>query len=324
MSCAAKLHNWRLWLMNRARALKKERLMAKPDLLHLRAFMAVAEWRSFRQAAKALELSPSAISQAVRTLEARLGVPLLLRSTRSVALTQAGAQLQEQLRPTLGQLDAVLTAASQAGGAARGHLKLNMPRIAATQLLSPLLSGFVKAHPDISLEITTQDGLVDIVREGHDAGVRFPESVPRDMVAVPIGPPQRFVVVASPALAAAGGWPEQPADLQRLPCVRHRFPSGVVYQWQFQRGEAPVALAVAGPLTVDDQNLALQAALDGLGWAYVYEAMAAPHVGEGRLVQALADWCPLEAAFQLYYPSRRLVSPALRALIDWARRQGAA
>ena len=298
--------------------------MGKPDLLHLRAFMAVAECSSFRQAAKALELSPSAVSQAVRTLEARLQVPLLLRSTRSVALTQAGAQLFEQLRPTLSQLDSVLTAASQSGGEARGHLKLNMPRNAATQLLNPLLTGFVKSHPGISLEITTQDGLVDIVREGHDAGIRFPESVPLDMVAVSIGPRQRFAVVASAALASTHGLPQHPADLQRVPCIRLRFPSGVVYQWQFLRGQEAMVASVAGPVTVDDQGLALQAALSGLGWTYVYEALAAPHLRENRLVQALADWCPPEPGFQLYYPNRRQVSPALRALIDWVRRDGGA
>ena len=298
--------------------------MSQPDLLHLRAFMAVAECSSFRQAAKVLELSPSAVSQAVRTLETRLQVPLLLRSTRSVSLTQAGAQLFEQLRPTLSQLDAVLTAASQAAGAARGHLKLNMPRNAASQLMSPLLSGFAKAHPGISLEITTQDGLIDIVREGHDAGIRFPESVPRDMVAMAIGPRQRFTVVASPDLATRHGLPQQPADLQRLPCVRLRFPSGVVYQWQFRSGQAAVVVSVSGSVTVDDQGLALQAALDGLGWAYVYEALAQPHLNEGRLVQALADWCPSEPGFQLYYPSRSQVSPALRALIEWVGLRGEA
>ena len=298
--------------------------MSQPDLLHMRAFMAVAECSSFRQAAKALELSPSAVSQAVRTLEARLQVPLLLRSTRSVSLTQAGEQLFEQLRPTLTQLDEVLTAASQSGGETRGHLKLNMPRNAASQLMSPLLSGFAKAHPGISLEITTQDGLVDIVRKGHDAGIRFPESVPRDMVAVAIGPRQRFTVVASPDLATRHGLPKQPADLHRLPCVRLRFPSGVVYQWQFRRGQAAVVASISGSVTVDDQGLALQAALDGLGWAYVYEALAEPHLQQGRLVQALADWCPSEPGFQLYYPSRTQVSPALRALIDWIQLRGEA
>jgi DNA-binding transcriptional LysR family regulator len=295
--------------------------MSQPDLLHLRAFMAVAECSSFRQAAKALALSPSAVSQAVRTLEERLHVPLLLRSTRSVALTQAGAQLFDRLRPTLGQLEDALNAASRWGREAHGHLKLNMPRNAASQLLSPVLTGFLKAHPGVTLEITTQDGLVDIVREGHDAGIRFPESVPRDMVAVPMGPAQRFAVVASPEFAQAHGLPVHPGDLQRAPCIRLRFPSGVVYQWQFRREGVALAVPVVGDLTVDDQTLALRAALDGLGWAYVYRALADAHLADGRLVVALADWCPAEPGFQLYYPSRRQVSPALRAPIDWVRRE---
>jgi DNA-binding transcriptional LysR family regulator len=324
MNCAAKPHNQGQCHLGGPTALVRKTPMSQPDLLHLRAFMAVAERSSFRQAAKALELSPSAVSQAVRTLETRLQVPLLLRSTRSVALTQAGALLFEQLRPTLSQLDEALTAASQSGGETRGHLRLNMPRNAASQMMRPLLSGFVKAHPGVALEITTQDGLVDIVRTGHDAGIRFPESVPRDMVAVGIGPRQRFTVVASPDLATRHGLPQQPADVQRLPCVRLRFPSGVVYQWQFRRGQDAVVASVAGPVTVDDQGLALQAALDGLGWAYVYEAIAQPHLHEGRLLQALADWCPSEPGFQLYYPSRHQVSPALRALINWVQLRGEA
>ena len=293
--------------------------MSQPDLLHLRAFAAVAQARSFRQAAKRLELSPSAVSQAVRTLEERLAVPLLLRTTRSVSLTQAGASLLEQVGPVLSQLDQALSSASQWSDRIRGSLKLNMPRSAAAQLMSPLLAGFVNAHPEVSLDITTQDGLVDIVREGHDAGIRFPQAVPRDMVAVPIGPRQRFSVVGTVALAASHGKPVHPEDLLRLPCVRLRFPSGVVYQWAFHREEESRHLATSGQLTVDDQGLALQAALDGLGWAYVYESMARPHLETSRLVQALADWCPSEAGFQLYYPSRVQVSRPLRALIDWVR-----
>ena len=296
----------------------------QPDVTHLRAFVAVAEARSFRQAAKRLELSPSAVSQAVRTLEERLAVPLLLRTTRSVALTQAGALLLEHVRPVLAGLDQVLTSTSLWGDRVRGSLKLNMPRSAAAQLMGPLLTGFMKANPEVSLDITTQDGLVDIVREGHDAGIRFPEAIPRDMVAVPIGPMQRFVVVGAPSLVATHGLPVVPEDLLRMPCVRLRFPSGVVYQWGFHRREEARHLAVSGPLTVDDQGLALQAAMDGLGWAYVYAAKALPHLEAGDLVQALADWCPEEAGFHLYYPSRAQVGRPLRALIDWVRGNGPA
>lgn len=296
--------------------------MSKPELQHLRAFMAVAELHSFRQAAKALNLSPSSVSQAVRTLEERLNVALLLRSTRSVAITQAGAQLRAQLDPVMRDLDGALDGVSQWSERVQGHLKLNVPRSAATLLMTPLLSGFLKAYPDVSLEITTQDGLVDIVQEGHDAGIRFPEVLPRDMVAVPIGPQQRFAVVGSAALAANQGLPLHPSDLLASPCVRLRFPSGVLYQWQFQRNDEAMTMAVAGRLTVDDQRIALQAALDGAGWAYVYESMAAPYLRSGSLVQVLVDWCPPEPGFQLYYPGRRQVSPALRALIDWVRQAG--
>lgn len=296
--------------------------MSKPELLHLRAFMVVAELRSFRQAAKALNLSPSSVSQAVRTLEERLNVALLLRSTRSVAITQAGAQLRAQLGPVMRDLDGALDGVSQWSERVQGQLKLNVPRSAATLLMHPLLSGFLKAYPDVSLEITTQDGLVDIVHEGHDAGIRFPEVLPRDMVALPIGPQQRFAVVGSTQWAASQGLPSHPNDLLASPCVRLRFPSGVLYQWQFRRNDEAMAMAVTGPLTVDDQRVALQAALDGVGWAYVYESMAAPHLRSGSLLQALADWCPSEPGFQLYYPGRRQVSPALRALIDWVRHAG--
>ena len=298
---------------------------APPDLQHLRAFMAVAEWRSFRRAARALNLSPSSVSQAVRTLEERLGVPLLQRSTRSVAMTQAGTQLRAQLTPVMQGLDGALAEAAQWGQEVRGHLRLNVPRSAADLLLGPLLGGFLKAHPGVALEVCTQDGLVDIVREGFDAGIRFPEALPQDMVAVPIGSPQRFAVVGAPPLATALGVPETPHDLLQRPCVRQRFPSGALYRWQFvPPGEGAQAfdLAVEGPLTVDDQRLALRAALGGAGWAYVYEAMAQPHLRAGHLVQALADWCPAEPGFALYYPGRNQVSPALRALIGWLRGQG--
>ena len=293
--------------------------MPTPELLHLRALAGVAEWRSFRRAAQAMNLSPSALSQAVRTLEQSLGVPLLQRTTRSVAPTEAGRQLLAELTPLLAGLDAALANVGQFQAEVRGTLRLNMPRSAASLWLEPLLGGFLCAHPGIHLEVSTQDGLADIVPGGYDAGVRFPEALPRDMVAVPVGPWQRFTVVAAPALVQAHGQPQVPNDLLARPCVRQRFPSGALYHWQFRKGHVAQVVDVTGPLTVDDQRLALGAAVGGVGWAYVYEAMAAPEVEAGRLVQALADWCPAEPGFQLYYPGRRQVSPALRAFIDWLR-----
>ncbi len=287
------------------------------ELAQLRVFLAVARERSFRQAAKRLELSPSAVSHAVRVLEKTIGTPLLLRSTRSVSLTQAGAQLVEELDPALAQLDGMPGRAAWSGARAQGRLRLNMPRSGACLLLRPLLTGFLQAHPGVQLEITTQDGMVDIVRDGYDAGIRFREAVPLDMVAVPIGPEQRFRVVAAPALAAQHGPPVHPRDLAGLPCIPLRFPSGVRYQWQFAREGATISMPVEGVLTVDDLPLAVEAALDGLGWVYVNEFLVAGHLRAGALVTALDDWCPPEPGFQLYYPGRRQVGPALHALLAW-------
>jgi DNA-binding transcriptional LysR family regulator len=293
--------------------------MASPELLHLRALAAVAEWSSYRRAAQALNVSPSALSQAVRTLEQSLGVPLLQRTTRSVAPTEAGRALLAQLRPLLAGLDSALANVGQFQALVRGTLRLNLPRSAASLWLEPLLGDFLRAHPGIQLEVSSQDAMADIVSGGFDAGVRFPEALPQGMVAVPVGPLQRFCVVARPDVAQAQGLPQQPEDLLVRPCVRQRFPSGALYHWQFRKGDVARALDVSGPLTVDDQRLALGAALGGVGWAYVYEAMAGPALAAGQLVQALADWCPPEPGFHLYYPGRRQVSPALRAFMDWVR-----
>ena len=260
-----------------------------PDLPALRLFLAVAERRSFRATARALGISPSRVSQGVRALEVQVGEPLLRRTTRSVALTAAGERLATSLRPALTALDGAWAGALTPLARAEGTLRLNLPRHAAEWVVTPLLAGFLRAHPGVTVELLTTDGLVDIVKAGCDAGVRFPDAVPQDMVALPIGPArQRFVVVAAPALAV-GGAPQTPDELLQRPCTRLRFPSGDLYRWELRQGRSRRRLAVQGPLTVDDQRLALRAALDGVGWAYVYEALAAPYLREGRLVQALAD-----------------------------------
>ena len=255
----------------------------------------------------------------MRTLEQSLGVPLLQRTTRSVAPTEAGTQLLDELRPLLAGLETALANVGRFQAEVRGTLRLNLPRSAASLWLEPLLGDFLRAHPGIHLEVSTQDGMADIVPGGYDAGVRFPEALPRDMVAVPVGPQQRFIVVATPDLAQMLGLPQVPHDLLVRPCVRQRFPSGALYHWQFRQGDVAQVVDVTGLLTVDDQRLALAAALGAVGWAYVYEAMASADLQAGRLVQSLADWCPPEPGFQLYYPGRRQVSPALRAFIDWLR-----
>lgn len=291
--------------------------MNAPELQHLRAFAAVARHRSFRGAARTLDLSPSALSQSVRQLEERLGLVLLHRSTRSVTLTEAGEHFLAGLQPALLGLQAVLDGAAQWQGEAVGTLRLNVPRNAARLVLMPWLQPFLKAHPRVQLELCTQDARVDIVREGFDAGVRFSGAVPQDMVALPLGGPLAFAVVATPAWVQDHGLPTIPADLVGQACIRQRFPSGTLYRWEFERAGQRLALEVAGPLTVDDQALALQAALDGVGWAYVYEALAADALQQGRLRRVLADWCPPQPGFQLYYPARRQASPSLRAFIAW-------
>lgn len=290
--------------------------MADPELQQLRIFVAVAEARSYRRAALKLGLSPSAVSQAVRRLEAQLGVPLLLRSTRSVALSGAGQQLLEQVQAPLLALSTAFAGVGELRSEVSGPLRLSVPRSVARLLLAPIAARFLAAYPQVQLEICTQDAMVDIVEQGFDAGVRFSERLPKDMVAVPLGGAQRFIVVAAPALWADTSPPAHPQELAQQPCVRQRFASGALFRWQFERQGEALEIEPRGPLTVDDQAMALAAALEGVGCAYVYEAAAQEHLAGGRLVQVLDDWCPPGSGFALYYPGRRQASPALRAFIS--------
>ncbi|ALT78785.1 LysR family transcriptional regulator [Paucibacter sp. KCTC 42545] len=290
--------------------------MSTPDFQQLRIFAAVAQARSYRRAAAVLGLSPSAVSQAMQRLEQGLGLALLNRSTRSVALTAAGEQLLAQALPALRQLEQAFASVGEWRETVAGTLRLSVPRSAARLLLAPLVARFLAAYPQVQLELCTQDDLVDIVEQGFDAGVRFAERLPGDMVALPLGGPQRFVVVATPELIARHGAPQVPGDLLRLPCIRQRFASGALFQWEFEQAGQAMTLSVNGGLTVDDQSVALAAALDGVGFAYVYEQAAREHLSSGRLCQVLGDYCPPGTGFALYYPGRRQASPALRAFIE--------
>jgi DNA-binding transcriptional LysR family regulator len=290
--------------------------VSRPELQHLRIFAAVAEARSYRRAAVALNLSPSAVSQALRRLEEHLGVPLLNRSTRSVGLTAAGERLLQQAMPALRSLEQALANVGELSEQIGGSLRLSVPRSAARLLLTTIVARFLTAHPQVQLELDTSGGLVDIVEQGFDAGVRFSERLPGDMVAVPIGGPQPFIVVASPALMQRHAPPAHPKDLLDRPCVRQRLGSGALFRWDFERHGQRFNLDVAGPLTVDDQSVVMAAALDGVGFAYVYECEARQHLSAGRLVQCLNEWMPVSTGFALYYPGRRQTSPALRAFIE--------
>lgn len=293
--------------------------MATDNLTHLAAFAAVARHRSFRRAGAELTLSTSAVSYAIRALEERLGVGLFHRTTRSVALTEAGQRLLDRLQPALGQVHDALEEMNHFRAAPAGLLRINATRAAVHTQLGPRLASFLRAHPDVRLEVAQDDGLVDIVAEGYDAGVRLHEFVPEDMVAVPLGPPLRGLIVASPAYLRDRGVPQHPRELVDHECVRFRFASGHLYKWQFERDGLALDIDVPGRLTLGDQHTILQAVLDGLGLAYVLEDAARPCLEDGRLVAVLQDWSEPFAGWVLYYPRQRQMSSALRAFVDMLR-----
>lgn len=293
--------------------------MATDNLTHLAAFAAVARHRSFRRAGAELTLSTSAVSYAIRALEERLGVGLFHRTTRSVALTEAGQRLLDRLQPALGQVHDALEEMNHFRAAPAGLLRINATRAAVHTQLGPRLASFLRAHPDVRLEVAQDDGLVDIVAEGYDAGVRLHEFVPEDMVAVPLGPPLRGLIVASPAYLRDRALPQHPRELVDHECVRFRFASGHLYKWQFERDGQALDIDVPGRLTLGDQHTVLQAVLDGLGLAYVLEDAARPYLDDGRLVAVLQDWSEPFAGWVLYYPRQRQMSSALRAFVDMLR-----
>lgn len=293
--------------------------MTIPRLDDLHTFAVVARWRSFRRAAVELGVSPSALSHTLRVLEARLGVRLLNRTTRSVAPTAAGERLLARLSPALLDIQGALDEINAFRDSPVGSLRINAPRAAAELVLGPLVNRFLQAHPGMQVELVTDDALLDIVAAGFDAGVRFGERLQQDMVAVPLGPPQRFVVVASPAYVAAHGAPPSPRELLQHQCIRVRFPSGAAYSWEFAQGAQRLEMAVDGPLALGDMRLMVDAAESGLGLAYVYSQYAAAGLAAGRLCQVLDDWCPEIPGFFLYYPSRKLLPAGLKAFVAMLR-----
>jgi len=300
--------------------------MDRVDLGALDSFAAIARHGSFRRAAVERGVSPSTLSQTLRDLEARLGVRLLNRTTRSVALTEAGAALLATLQPALGQIAEAVDAARSAQAAPSGPLRINAPEPAVEWVLAPMAAAFMDAYPDVRLEITAETAMVDIVAKGFDAGVRWGESLAQDMVAVPLGPPQRFVVVAAPALIARVGAPDHPRDLLQRPCLRVRFASGAEPAWEFERHGEGLKVAVQGALVTNSPSLLMQAALDGAGFLHTFDAAAEQHLKSGRLVEVLADWSDRFPGPFLYYPSRRRLPSALRAFVDFVqdrrRREG--
>jgi len=289
------------------------------DPSDLAIFLAIARHRSFRVAATELGVSPSALSHALRSIEERLDIRLINRTTRSVALTEAGARLFERISPAFRDIDDALEDLNSFRGRPAGRLRINAARQSTQLVLLPIVAKFLKVFPDINVEIVVNDALIDMVAAGFDAGVRFGETIAADMIAVPIGPRHRFAVVGSPGYFKTHTPPLTPHDLKNLPCVRYRFTSGTLYRWEFERGGIELDIDVEGPLTLNDQDLMLDAALDGVGLAFVFEAQAEELIAKRKLVRVLADWCPAYPGFFLYYPSRRQLPAALRAFVDFAR-----
>jgi DNA-binding transcriptional LysR family regulator len=293
--------------------------MEKPTLNDLSAFAAVARHRSFRKAADELGISRSALSHTLIGLERTLGVRLLNRTTRSVAATEVGAALLGRVNPLLRELDVALDLVALEQKQPAGLLRISASKGAARVLLDLVVPRFLELCPAVELDIVSDGRFVDIVEEGFDAGVRLLEAVPQDMIAVRFGGDMRFVALAAPSYLARYPAPEVPDDLNQHCCIRQRLPSGKRYRWEFARRGQEIAVEVPGPLTLDDIDLMLAAAVDGLGIAYVPERMAGGFLESGQLVRVLDEWCPTIPGLALYYPGHRHVPSALRAFIDMLR-----
>jgi DNA-binding transcriptional LysR family regulator len=294
------------------------------DLNDLSAFAAVARAGGFREGARVSGVSASSLSEAVRRLEAKSGVRLLNRTTRSIAPTEAGARLLERLSPALGEIEAAMAVVAAARDRPAGTLKLNVPSTVARLVLPPIVPAFLKAYPEIRLEVIVEDAYVDVLATGCDAGVRYDERLEQDMIAVPIGPRvQRFATAASPAYLAAHGAPEHPRDLLAHACLRGQFASGVIPTWDFEKDGEIVRVDPSGPLLVRlgaGADLAVDAAIAGLGIMHTFEGWLRPFLDAGTLAPVLEPWWESFAGPFLYYPGRRHVPPPLRAFVDFIRR----
>lgn len=293
--------------------------IGKPTLADLRAFQAVAEHLSFRRAADLLGVTRSSLSHTLRSLEQRLGTRLLHRTTRSVSLTESGERLLLRLAPLLSDLEAALDDLAGPQGRILGKLRINGSEGAIRLLLQTVVPEFLARHDGVELDLVADGRLVDIVEQGFDAGIRLREAVALDMVAIPVGSDIRFLAVASPGYLRARPAPRTPDDLGQHRCIRQRLPSGKLYRWEFHKQGRDFAVDVPGVLTLDNSQLMVEAAADGLGIAYVPEPFARTGLDEGRLVCVLEDWCaPIPGLF-LYYPNNRHVPAALRAFIEILR-----
>ena len=293
--------------------------MQRGSLDNLRAFVAVGRERSFTRAAAKLGISQSALSQTIRELEARLGVRLLTRTTRSVSSTAAGERLLQTVAPRFEEIEAELSAIRELRKKPAGTIRITATEYAADAILLPKLAKLLPKYPDIKVEIIIEYGLTDIVAQHYDAGVRSGEQVAKGMIAIRIGPDMRMAVVGAPSYFKTRPDPKKPQDLIGHNCITLRLPHGGLYAWEFEKGGRELKVHVAGQLTFNTDTHELNAALAGLGLTYVPEGMAKPHLAKGRLKRVLADWCPPFSGYHLWYPSRRQSSAAFALLVKALR-----
>jgi DNA-binding transcriptional LysR family regulator len=297
--------------------------MARGNVNDLLAFLAVARERSFTKAAAQLGVSQSALSHTISSLEARLGLRLLTRTTRSVAPTDAGERLLRSVGPRFEEIDAELAALSELREKPAGLVRITASEHAAQSVLWPSLARFLPEYPDIDVEVIVDNGLIDIVSERYDAGVRLGEQLANDMIAVRIGPDARMAVVGAPSYFAERPPPHAPQDLSDHRCINLRLPTlGGLYAWEFEKEGRPLKVRVEGQLVFNSTGLMLEAALAGFGLAYLPEDTVAPHVAAGGLTRLLADWCAPFPGYHLYYPNRRQLPPAFALLVEALRYRG--
>ena len=297
--------------------------MPRENFNDLLAFLAVARERSFTRAAAKLGVSPSALSHTISGLEARLGLRLLTRTTRSVSPTEAGERLLLTVGDRFDEIEAELEALSELREKPAGAIRITATDYAADTILWPKLAKFLSQYPDVKVEITVDYGLIDIVAQRYDAGVRSGEQVAKDMIAVRIGPDMRMAVVGAPSYFAKQSPPKKPKDLTEHNCINLRLPTyGGLYAWEFEKSGREIKVRVEGQLVLNGTIQMLNAALAGFGLAYVPEDLAQPHIAAGRLKRVLDDWCPSYSGYHLYYPSRRQPSTAFALLVDALRYRG--
>jgi DNA-binding transcriptional LysR family regulator len=293
--------------------------MLPSDLSSLPTFLIVAEERSFTRAAKRQGVSPSAVSHSMRTLEEELGVRLLARTTRSVALTHAGERLVSRLKPALTEVSDTIGEIAGQSHRPAGRVRLLLPRLAVPSVLASKLGKLHREYPDLVLDVTTDDSRRDIVAEGFDAGIHFGEYIEKDMIAVRVSKDHRPAIIGSPEYFRSHAKPREPRDLLQHPCINFRHGDTGLYRWEFEKGKKELSVAVNGPLIVDDMNLVLRAVREGIGLAFVDEKEIAAELADGTFVRVLQDWCQPYPGFFLYYPSRRQRTGALTALVHVLR-----